>query len=180
MSGFHTGKVVYHAEFGTGRVVNVDGGRVTVNFIKAGPKFFDDDEADEVLSDTPPETPEQEEDVDVDELKEAIREVLREEGLVGETRIGERWDGGEMLLKPGKPGLQEKSVPIETFFHKIVMIRNQLRLMEQNVNNAKGLTDAEKVDLQQYITRCYGSLTTFNVLFADKKDWFVGSKKEGD
>ena len=180
MAGYHTGQVVYHAEFGTGRVVRVEGDVVTVNFIKAGPKFFAADEADEVLSDTPPQAAGQEEDVDVDELKEAIREVLREEGIIGETRIAERWDGGEMLLKPGRPGLQEKSVPIDIFFHKIVMIRNQLRLLEQNINNSKGLTEAEKVDLQQYITRCYGSLTTFNVLFSDKKDWFVGSKKEGD
>jgi hypothetical protein len=180
MSGFHTGKVVWHADFGTGRVVNVEGGRVTVNFIKAGPKFFGSDEADEALMDSPPpEMLKEEEDVDVDELKEAIREVLKEEGLVGTTPMGERWDGGELLMRPGKPGLQEKSVPIDTFFHKIVMIRNQLRLLEQNVNNSKGLTEAEKVDMQQYITRCYGSLTTFNALFADKKDWFVGSKKEG-
>lgn len=179
MSGFHTGKVVWHADFGTGRVVNVEGGRVTVNFIKAGPKFFGSDEADEALMDSPPPEMEKEEAVDADELKEAIREVLREEGLVAVATLGDRWDGGELVMRPGKAGLQEKSVPIDTFFHKIVMIRNQLRLLEQNVNNSKGLTESEKVDIQQYITRCYGSLTTFNVLFADKKDWFVGSKKDG-
>jgi hypothetical protein len=74
--------------------------------------------------------------------------------------------------------MQEKSVPIETFFHKVVMVRNQLRVLEQNINSSASLTDAEKIDMQQYITRCYGSLTTFNVLFADKKDWFIGAKKE--
>jgi len=179
MEGYHTGQVVYHAEFGTGRVVNVDEGqgRITVNFIKAGAKFFSSDEADEVLGDTPTQ-PEGDDDMDTDELKEAIRQVLLEEGLVGTTAIGEKWEGGELLLKPGRPGLQEKSVPIETFFHKIVMVRNQLRLLEQNINSSTGLTNAQKVDMQQYITRCYGTLTTFNALFADKGDWFVGAKKE--
>ena len=179
MENFHVGQVVYHNSFGTGRVVNIDDmqGKVIVNFIKAGPKFFTGDQAEEELGDAPPET-EGEDDMDKDELKEAIRQVLLEEGLVGVTPIGERWEGGEMLLKPGKPGMQDKSVPIETFFHKVVMVRNQLRVLEQNINSSASLTDAEKIDMQQYITRCYGSLTTFNVLFADKKDWFIGAKKE--
>ena len=173
----YTGLVVYHAGFGTGRVVNVDEGRVIVNFIKVGARYFDEATAGDVLSLTPLQA-EEEDDMDMDDLKQAIREVLLEEGLVGTTPLGEKWEGGELVLKPGKPGLQEKAVPIETFFHKIVMVRNQLRLLEQNINGAKGLTEAEKVELQQYITRCYGSLTTFNVLFAEKSDWFVGSKKE--
>lgn len=179
MDGFHTGQVVYHTEFGTGRVVNIDdaAGRIIVNFIKAGVKTFGAAQADDELSDTPI-APEEDNDMDTDELKEAIRQVLREEGLVGETEIGARWDGGEMVLNPGTPGLQSKPVPIDTFFHKIVMVRNQLRMLEQNINAHAKLTDAEKVEMQQYITRCYGSLTTFNVLFADKKDWFVGSKKD--
>jgi len=179
MEGFHTGKVVYHSEFGTGRVINVSDelSRVTVNFIKAGTKFFTGEAAEEELSDTPLLV-EEDDDIDTDELKEAIRQVLREEGLVGVTPLADRWDGGELILKPGRPGLQEKSVPIDAFFHKIVMVRNQLRMLEQNVNSSASLTDAEKVDMQQYITRCYGSLTTFNVLMADKKDWFVGSKKD--
>ena len=180
MENFHVGQVVYHNSFGTGRVVNIDDqqGKVVVNFIKAGPKFFTQDEADEELSAAPPVEPEGEDDMDKDELKEAIRQVLLEEGLVGVTPLGERWAGGEMLLKPGKPGMQEKSVPIETFFHKVVMVRNQLRVLEQNINSSASLTDSEKIDMQQYITRCYGSLTTFNVLFSEKKDWFIGAKKE--
>jgi len=178
MSSFATGRVVYHDEFGTGRVVNVTDGQVVVNFIKAGAKFFSLQDADAELSFTPPDIEEDADDMDTDELKEAIRAVLLEEGLVGTTQIGERWDGGELILKPGKQGLQEKPVPIETFFHKIVMVRNQLRLLEQNINSSPKLTDADKVEMQQYITRCYGSLTTFNVLFGDKKDWFVGSKKD--
>jgi hypothetical protein len=180
MENFHVGQVVYHGSFGTGRVVNIDDlqGKIIVNFIKAGPKFFTQDKADEELDNAPPVGGEGEDEMDRDELKEAIRQVLLEEGLVGVTPIGERWAGGEMLLKPGKPGTQEKSVPIETFFHKVVMVRNQLRVLEQNINSSASLTDAEKIDMQQYITRCYGSLTTFNVLFSEKKDWFVGAKKE--
>jgi len=174
---FHPGKVVYHAEFGEGRITNIADERVIINFIRAGVKFIPMDSAESELTDAPLHG-DVEDDMDVDELKEAIRAVLREEGLVGSVGLADKWDGGELVMKPGKPGLQEKQVPIDTFFHKVVMVRNQLRLLEQNINSSGSLTDAEKVEMQQYITRCYGSLTTFNVLFADKNDWFVGSKKE--
>jgi len=180
MEGYYTGKSVHHAEFGTGRVVNIDdqARSITVNFPGAGMKTFPVDEALEALTDPTPETDTEDTDVDTDEIVEAMKEALLELGLAGLTPIGDRWDGGELILKPGREGLQEKSVPIDSFFHKIVMVRNQLRMLEQNINASKSLTDSEKVDMQQYITRCYGSLTTFNVLFSDKKDWFVGSKKE--
>ena len=82
-----------------------------------------------------------------------------------------------MVLTPGEDGLKSKEVPIETFFHKIVMLRDRLRVLEQNINSHAKLSDEDKVNLQQYITRCYGSLTTFNVLFDRKEDWFVGEKK---
>jgi hypothetical protein len=80
------------------------------------------------------------------------------------------------LIKPANPSLQSKEIPVETFFHKIVMLRDRLRVLEQNINSHSVLTDSEKIDLQQYITRIYGSLTTFNFLFADNKDYFVGQK----
>src|SRR5438552_16257500 len=86
----------------------------------------------------------------------------------------ERWRGGELVQRPGKPGLQEKSWPIETFFHKVVMVRNRLRTLEQQVNAAE-LSDDVKVRLQAYISGCYGSLTSFNVLFADDEDQFKGA-----
>lgn len=88
--------------------------------------------------------------------------------------LAEKWRGGKMLLQPGDSSLQAKEIPIDIFFHKIVMVRDRIRVMEQQINANKILKDDEKVDLQQYITRIYGSLTTFNVLFRRKEDYFVG------
>ncbi len=109
-------------------------------------------------------------------MKLAVHEVRAEE--LPEMELGTRWKGGEMALMPGDPNLATKSIPIETFFHKIVMVRDRLRVMEAQINAHKVLTDSEKVDLQQYITRIYGSLTSFNLLFRDKENHFVGQKGE--
>lgn len=92
--------------------------------------------------------------------------------------LGEKWIGGTMLLQPANPDLKPKEIPVETFFHKIVMLRDRLRVLEQNINSHKKLSDEEKVDLQQYITRIYGSLTTFNILFSEKEHYFVGQKSK--
>lgn len=115
-------------------------------------------------------------DMERDELKGLLREVLDETLGVSEVSIGKKWEGGEMVLKPGNKELQDKTIPIEAFFHKIVMLRDRLRVLEQKINAHAVLKDEEKVDLQQYITRIYGSLTTFNVMFAEKGDQFVGEK----
>ena len=114
--------------------------------------------------------------MNADEFREVLREVLRDELGVGEVALGGRWAGGELVLKPGKEGTAEKRIPIEALFHKIVMIRDKLRVLEQKVNTHPQLTDGDKVQMQQYVTQCYGSLTTFNVLFADQKDGFTGQK----
>jgi hypothetical protein len=124
------------------------------------------------------ETPDKTLSVPEDELRTLVRSVIREELELQKTPIGEKWIGGNLILRPGRAGLQEKEIPIEGFFHKIVMVRDRLRVLEQQINSNEKLTDVEKVQLQQYITRCYGSLTTFNVLFKDKNDYFVGSKSE--
>ncbi len=109
-------------------------------------------------------------------LKELIRDVLLEEGTIGETTLGTRWEGGTLILKPGAEGQQSKEIPLETFFQKIVSVRDKLRVMEQKINAHKSMSPQEKVEMQQYLTRIYGSLTTFNVLFTDKSEHFVGSK----
>jgi hypothetical protein len=93
--------------------------------------------------------------------------------------LGERWKGGTMILQPADKNQKGKEIPVDVFFHKIVMLRDRLRVMEQQINAHKLLSDEEKVNLQQYITRIYGTLTTFNVLFRDKEHWFVG-EKSGD
>ena len=103
-----------------------------------------------------------------------LRRIIREEtGLTGVTPA-DKWRGGTIVLRPGKPGLQEKTLPIDTFFHKVVMLRNRLRTLEQQLN-ASEIPDDAKVKMQTYITGCYGSLTSFNVLFADEDDQFKGS-----
>lgn len=126
--------------------------------------------------------PHQEVDFDMDrsELKELLREVLLEELGLGDATMGERWVGGELVMKPGRTETQEKRVPLEAFFHKIVMLRDRLRVLEAKINGHSALSAADKVELQQYVTRCYGSLTTFNVLFRDKEDQFVGQKDKDD
>src|SRR5262245_29224351 len=113
-----------------------------------------------------------------EELKNLIRSVVREEMEIGKAPLADRWLGGTLVLKPGKPGLLEKQIPLGDFFHKIVMVRDRLRVLEQQINSNAKLSDEDKVHLQQYITRCYGSLTTFNILFKEKTDQFIGSKSE--
>jgi hypothetical protein len=108
------------------------------------------------------------------DLEALLRRIIREESGLTEVVPAEKWRGGELVLRPGQPGLQEKTWPIETFFHKVVMLRNRLRTLEQQVNGSD-LPEDQKVKLQTYITACYGSLTSFNVLFADEEDHFRGS-----
>jgi hypothetical protein len=113
------------------------------------------------------------------EVEEAISFVLNKYQAISQiVKIADKWKGGTLVMKPANSDLQPKDVPIETFFHKIVMVRDRLRVLEQNINSHPNLTDEEKVEIQQYITRAYGSLTTFNILFAEKDDYFVGQKSK--
>ena len=108
------------------------------------------------------------------DLELLLRRIVREEAGLTAVAPAEKWRGGDLVLRPGRPGVQEKTWPIETFFHKVVMLRNRLRTLEQQVN-ASELPEDQKVRLQGYISGCYGSLTSFNVLFADEDDQFKGS-----
>ena len=109
-----------------------------------------------------------------DDVELLLRRIIREETGLTPVAPAEKWRNGQMVLRPGSAGLQEKAWPIETFFHKIVMLRNRLRTLEQQVN-AMEIPEDAKVRLQGYITGCYGSLTSFNVLFADEDDQFTGT-----
>ncbi len=116
-------------------------------------------------------------DMDQETFRQVLREVLLDELGVRDIEMGDRWIDGELVLVPGKEGTQEKRIPLDVFFKKIVMVRDKLRVLEQKVNGNKNLSDEDKVQLQQYITGCYGSLTTFNVLFRSKEEQFSGQKK---
>jgi hypothetical protein len=115
-------------------------------------------------------------------IKQVVQEVLLDHGwLDADLELGRRWVGGTLRLIPGDEGTQAKDVPIEAFFKKIIGVREKLRVLEQKINNHATLTPEEKIELEGYITRCYGSLTTFNVLFANKESYFKGSSgKESD
>ncbi len=112
-----------------------------------------------------------------EDLELLLRRVVREELGLTPGAPAEKWRGGEMVLRPGRAGLQEKAWPIESFFHKVVMVRNRLRTLEQQIN-ASDLPEDAKIRLQGYVTGCYGSLTSFNVLFADEADQFRGAAGE--
>ncbi len=119
-------------------------------------------------------------DMTTDELKALIREAMDEERGGATVPLAGKWEGGSLVIKAGKPDLAPKEIPIDTLLRKVVMVRDRLRVLEQKINAAPKFSDAERVELQSYITKCYGSLTTFNVLFRDESDKFVGEKGKED
>lgn len=166
------GSRINHAEYGKGVVTNVSSKDYWVTFIDGGLETIAIDSEFEVI-----EAAENEVDtVSFFDVEKSLLSILKKWNGLGEpVAIGDKWKGGNMKLEPGQAGLAHKDVPIDVFFHKIVMLRDRLRVMEQKVN-ASNLEEIEKVELQQYITRIYGSLTTFNVLFKSQTDYFVGEK----
>jgi hypothetical protein len=172
------GTRLQHTQYGPGVVVGVKYAVYIISFINYGIKEID--KADTSLDEIIPENVTAEVET-ASEVEKSLLKILRLWGGLNETvPIGDKWIGGTMLLQTADKSLKPKEIPIDDFFHKIVMLRDRLRVLEQNINSNKKLTDEEKVNIQQYITRCYGSLTTFNVLFKNKEHWFVGEKGKED
>lgn len=167
------GSRINHKDYGKGVVTNVTSKHYWVTFIDYGLETLELEDDFEVIEAA-------EDDVDTVsfyEVEKSLRSILKKWSDVSEVvTIADKWKGGKLILEPEDPNLQGKEMPIDTFFHKITMVRDRLRVMEQKINSSKNLDEQEKIDLQQYITRSYGSLTSFNVLFKLKSQQFVGQR----
>lgn len=169
------GSRLNHPEYGSGVVTNVTSKHYWVTFIENGLETIDIDSEFEVIDAVEDEV----DTVSFYEVEKSLKEILQKWSDVTEIApIADRWKKGTLILRPADANLADKEIPIDTFFHKIVMVRDRIRVMEQKINSSKTLDDQDKIDLQQYITRIYGSLTTFNVLFKLKSDQFVGSRSK--
>ncbi len=166
------GSRVSHAEFGEGVVINVKSVSYVITFIKHGVKVIkigtplDIIEVVEVDSDM----------VSMFDVEQSLTKILQRWLDSSEiVPLGDKWKGGKLILKPGRNDLAIREIPIETFFHKIVMMRDRLRVLEQRVNTSD-LNDEDKINIQQYITKIYGSMTSFNLLFKQNEHYFSGEK----
>ncbi|MEI7896339.1 MAG: hypothetical protein WCJ26_04850 [bacterium] len=167
------GSRVKHPQFGKGVIIQVRSDAWEITFIEHGTRMI---LRDYVGMETIEAVETSSEMVTYEKIEKSLIRVLQRFSDIHETvPLGAKWKGGKLVMYPGEQGLKEKDIPMETFFHKIVMVRDRLRVLEQKVN-ASELSDQDKVDIQQYITRVYGSLTTFNVLFKNKDDQFAGEK----
>jgi hypothetical protein len=168
------GTRLQHTQYGPGVIAGIHYATYLISFIYHGVKEIDKN--DKNLEEIIPENVTEEIETH-SEVERSLLKILRLWNDVNETvPLGDRWQGGTLIIQPADKSLKPKEIPVEDFFHKIVMLRDRLRVLEQNINSNKKLSDEEKVNIQQYITRCYGSLTTFNVLFKNKEHWFVGDK----
>ncbi len=169
------GARVKHPVMGPGVVYDMDHRTVHVFFKEHGEQPISRSFAGLVTTAPGPEIAGAE--LDIDSVKDALKEVLEEMQMPQRpVELARRFLGGTLELKPKDASLKSKELPVDDFFHKIVMIRDRFRVLEQKLNSHPNLSAAERVELQQYITRCYGSLTTFNILFEDKEDHFIGQK----
>ncbi len=167
------GSRIQHPEHGKGVVVNVSSKYYWVSFLESGLETIDLDSEFDVIEALHDEV----DTISFSEVETTLIRILRRWSDISPmVAIADKWKGGNLLLQPGDTSLSNKEIPIDTFFHKIVMVRDRLRVMEQKINAHDVLSDQDKVELQQYITRIYGSLTTFNILFKNKSDQFVGEK----
>jgi hypothetical protein len=172
------GTRLQHTQFGPGVIVGIKYAVYQVSFIHHGIKEIDknDPHLDEII----PENVTTELETASAVEKSLLKILQLWGGLTEVVPLGDKWKGGTMLLQSGDKSIKPKEIPIDVFFHKIVMARDRLRVLEQQINGHKGLSDEDKVNLQQYITRIYGSFTTFNVLFKNKEQWFIGEKGSGE
>ncbi len=169
------GSRINHPTYGFGVVTNVDSRHYWITFQEKGLETIELNDEFETI-----EAINQEVDtVSFYEVESTLRKLLKQWSDVSEVvPISDKFKGGKLIIEPSDTNLTSKEIPIDTFFHKIVMVRDRVRVMEQKINSNKNLEDQDKIDLQQYITRIYGSLTTFNVLFKLKSDHFVGVKSK--
>lgn len=168
------GTRLQHTQYGPGVIVGIRYATYLISFINHGIKEIEknDDKLEEII----PENVSEEIETHAEAERSLLKILRLWNGFSEIVPLGDRWKGGTMILQPGDTTLKAKEVPIDVFFHKIVMLRDRLRVMEQQINAHKIMSDEDKVNLQQYITRIYGSLTTFNVLFKNKEEWFIGDK----
>ena len=168
------GSRVRHPQFGDGVVVQVKPEEYVITFMQHGMRdiirtfdgleIIDANDPDQDL-------------VSLADIEVLLVNIIKKYSDIQErVEIGQKWTGGTLILKPGDSSMKTKEIPLDTFFNKIVMLRDRLRVLEQRINSHDKLTEEDKVNMQQYVTRCYGSLTTFNVLFKHSTDQFVGEK----
>ncbi|MES2838590.1 MAG: hypothetical protein V4667_13760 [Bacteroidota bacterium] len=174
-----TGTKVLHENYGRGKVVKADDIAFTIDFGEKGIIEISRRSIDKLKVLEAPIEMEKSDDENLHEFEKMLIRVLNKYSDISQVvEMGDKWAGGKMILQPGSDSLKAKEIPIETFFHKIVMVRDRLRVLEQNINANAKLNDEDKVNMQQYITRIYGSLTTFNILFKNPTDNFVGEKSK--
>jgi len=168
------GSRINHSEYGKGVVTNVSSKHYWVTFMDGGLETIEIDADFEVIEAVEGEV----DTVSFFDVESSLVQILEKWSDTHEkVAIADKWRGGKLILEPGD-AMANKEMPIDGFFHKIVMVRDRIRVMEQKINSSKNLDDQEKIDLQQYITRIYGSLTSFNVLFKNKSDHFVGDRSK--
>ncbi len=177
LENLKVGTRVEHPKYGEGIISQNNALSYKIIFVRGGEVEFSKLNLQlEVVSDNE-EGEENYPQMTIRDIEKMLKHVLNKyNGLENKVELGKKWIGGTMVLQPANPDLKPKEMPVETFFHKIVMMRDRLRVLEQNINSSDSLTDEEKVNLQQYITRIYGSMTSFNILFENKEDYFVGAK----
>ncbi|MDR2064741.1 MAG: hypothetical protein LBP85_03405 [Prevotellaceae bacterium] len=170
------GTVIDHERYGQGVVAKVNFTDYEVYFERSGKISILKTNTDYKVIEHSEKEYDETDKIAFEDVEKTLTVILEKyNGLQENVQLGDRWIGGKMILQPANASMQSKEIPVETFFHKIVMLRDRLRVLEQNINSHAKLSDEDKINIQQYITRIYGTLTTFNVLFKEKDDNFVGT-----